>query len=205
MQAAVVRPSSDIPALGGPRYSLARILVLAGAAIAVATIVQFGGRLGLETHETGSFRFDAPSAWTVREAVIPFTGGSSQAVVGTVPIPRSCGLENVDINCYYAQRLPPASVSIVLLNSSPFTAADTLALARSEGTRLEVGGYEAYRFVHDINATDYYRSDAAASWLVVRPASTGSFWVIEARVRGPGADELVRDVERVVRSMRFGP
>ena len=189
-----------------PRRRIVAVTVI--VLIAAVAIPLLNG-IGLGRYRTGPFHFEAPVAWSVREARAAWTGGSSHAVIGTVPIPSRCGSGNVDINCYLGLKLPPSGVSIVLTSGGPFLRAedmaDYMARIRSEGSRMQISGIEAYRFDQEIAPNDYYRSDRAVSWLVFPDPEVGAGWVIDARVRGPGTDELMRDVERLVASMRLAP
>lgn len=184
------------------------VAVMAIVLIATVAIPLLNG-VGLERHRTGPFQFEAPAAWSVREARAAWSGGSSHAVIGTVPIPSRCGVGNVVINCYFGLRLPPSSVSIILLSGGPFLRAedmaDYMAQVRSEGSRMQIGGFEAYRFDQEIAPNDYYRADRWVSWLVFPDPEIGYSWTVEARVRGSDARELMRDVERFVASMRISP
>jgi hypothetical protein len=189
-----------------PRRGIVAVTV--AVLIATAAIPLLNG-IGLERYRTGPFHFEAPAAWTVREARAAWSGGQSHAVIGTVPIPSRCGSGNVDINCYFGLKPPPSSVSIVLTSGGPFLRAedmaDYMAQVRSEGSRMQIGGFEAYRFDREIAPNDYYRSDREVSWLVLPDPEVGAGWMIDARVRGPGTDALMRHVERLVASMRIAP
>jgi hypothetical protein len=185
-----------------PRQGI--IAVMVAILIAAVAIPLLNG-IGLERYRTGPFQFQAPAAWSVREARAAWSMGSSHAVIGTVPIPSRCGSGNVDINCYSVLKPPPSSVSIVLMTSSPLLPiADLdryLDEVRSKGSLTDVAGLEAHRFEHAIAPNDYYRSDLSVSWVVPQPELPGTFWIIDARVRGPGAEALMRDVLRFVASM----
>lgn len=209
MHAAAVLTDAPESTRAFPRTAR-RGIVAAAVIVLIATIaIPLLNGIGLERYRTGPFHFEAPAAWTVREARAAWSGGSSHAVIGTVPIPSRCGDGNVDINCYFGLRLPPSGVSITLTSGGPFLQADDmadyLAQVRSEGSRMQIGGFEAYRFDREIAPNDYYRSDREASWLVLPDPYVGVGWLIHASVRGPGTDGLMRDVERLVASMRLAP
>ena len=93
-----------------------------------------------------------------------------------LPLPPRRGIVAVavTVNCYFGLRLPPSGVSIILLSGGPFLRAadmaDYIAQVRSEGRRMQIGGFEAYRFDREIAPNDYYRSNRA---------------VVVARVTGP--------------------
>lgn len=192
-----------------PRTPRRGIVAVAVTVLIAAVATPLLNGIGFERYRTGPFHFEAPAAWSVREARAAWTGGSSHAVIGTVPIPSRCGSGNVDINCYFGLKLPPSSVSIILLSGGRFMRAedmaDYMAQVRSEGSRMQIGGFEAYRFDREIAPNDYYGSDGFVSWLVFPDPDVGVGWVIDARVRGPGTEELMRDVERLVASMRLAP
>lgn len=204
MQAAVA-DSRSRESTRAPRMVSARWAALAVVAIVGAFAIRLGAGPDLEDHRTGPFAFEAPAAWSVTDARAVWTGGSSYAVIGTAPIPASCLERHFDINCYLDHVPPPSSVSILLLNQSGILQVDDTERPPVEGTRMEIGGLEAYRIDHEIAPNDYYRSDVAVSWVVPYSEANGGPWVIDAKVRGPGAGELLADVERLVASMRIEP
>ena len=208
-QAAIASTGSRESVRTAPGFPLGGLAALAIIVTIGLVAIRLSGGSGLENHRTGPFTFEAPAAWSVTDARAAWTGGSSYAVVGTVPVPAACLTGFFDINCYLAQKPPPSSVSIVLATSSPLIRTvdigDYMGQVRAEGSRMEVGGFEAYRFDGDIAPNDYYRSDRVVSWLVLPNAEAMGGWVIDARVRGPGAHELMRDIERLVASMRIAP
>ena len=204
MQAAVADTRSR-ESTRAPRTSPARLAALAAVVIVGALAIRLGAGPDLESHRTGPFTFEAPATWSVTNARAAWTGGSSYAAIGTVPIPAWCLEGLFDINCHLQQVPPAASVSILLLNESGILQADLTKRPDPEGFRMEIGGLEAYRIDHEIAPHDYYRSDVAVSWVVPYSEANGGPWVIDAKVRGPGAEELLRDVERLVASMRIEP
>ena len=189
-----------------PRLGVVAVVVT--VLIAAVAIPLMNG-FGFERYRTGPFQFEAPGAWSVREARAAWSGGSSHAVIGTVPIPSRCGTGNVDINCYFGLKLPPSSVSIILLSGGPFLQtddmADYMAQVRSEGSRTQISGFDAYRFDREIAPNDYYGSDQVVSWLVLPDPDVPVGWVIDASVRGPGTEALMHAAERLVASMRLAP
>ena len=192
-----------------PGFAVGGLAALAIIVTIGMVAIRLSGGSGLENHRSGPFTFEAPAGWSVTDARAAWTGGSSYAVVGNVPVPAACLTGVFDINCYLAQKPPPSSVSVVLATSSPLIRTDDIGdymgELRSEGGRMEIGGFEAYRFDRDIAPNDSYRSDRVVSWLVLPSAEAVGGWVIDARVRGPGAHELMRDIERLVASMRIVP
>jgi hypothetical protein len=156
-------------------------------------------------HHDAGIGFDHPGAWPAHDAIASFTGGSVLAVLGTVPIPARCGTAHVDINCYYEQRLPPGTISVVVGTGS-FGGA-TLFDARTPDPheigreRVEVGGAPAV--VHHYHPGDFYGEDEAIGWEIAFPRSVLEAFVIQARLRGPGLAELRGELDRLIASVRL--
>jgi hypothetical protein len=156
-------------------------------------------------HHQAGIGFDYPAAWPVHDAIASFTGGSVLAVLGTVPVPSRCGTAHVDINCYYEQKLPPGTISLVVGTGS-FGGA-TLFDARTPDPheigreRVEVGGAPAV--VHRYRPGDFYGEDEAIGWEIAFPRSVLETFVIQARLRGPGLADLRRELDRLIASVRL--
>jgi hypothetical protein len=162
-------------------------------------------REGRHFHHEAGIAFDHPAAWPVHDAIASFTGGSVIAVLGTVPIPARCGTAHVDINCYYEQRLPPGTISIVVGTGSFGGATlfdqrtpDPHELSRE---RAEIGGAPAV--VHRYRPGDYYGEDEAMGWEIAFPRSVLEAFVIQARLRGPGLAELRRALDALIASIQL--
>jgi hypothetical protein len=189
-----VRPSS------GARRVAGALLVLAAYACGPRT--DAGGERHF--HHDAGIGFDYPAAWSVHDAIASFTGGSVLAVLGTVPVPTRCGTAHVDINCYYEQKLPPGTISVVVGTGS-FGGA-TLFDARTpdpheiDRERVEVGG--APGVVHHYRPGDFYGEDQAIGWEIAFPRSVLEAFVIQVRLRGPGLAELQRQLDGMIASVR---
>jgi hypothetical protein len=156
-------------------------------------------------HDESGIGFDHPAAWTLHDAYASFTGGAVIAVLGTVPVEPRCGSEHVDINCYYEQKLPPGTISIVVGTGSfggrtlfDERARDPLEVGR---TRAEVGGLPA--IVHRYGPGGYAEQDEAIGWEIAFPNSVLSVYAIEARLRGPGLPAMRADLDRLIASVRI--
>ena len=171
-----------------------------------------GPTADLRTLDTGEFAFDYPASWLAYDASASSSGGSSTAVLGTLPVERRCGDErHVDINCVYQQRLEPGHVRLDVgtgtyrggtIQDLPINDLPINEIGRI--TRVEVGGMPALFVESDGSPDSYYREDKTLHWEIARPGTDGSSVVeLEARLTEPGVAEGLAQLEALIASFRF--
>ncbi len=196
--------------------SLAFTAVVAAVVIAGPWLVRGGpfvgssfrvdpGADGTSTFLTDDFRFDFPSGWTVSDSFAAFSGGSEIALLGTLPVPASCGSDHVDINCVYGQPLEPGTIR-VFVGTRGFRADSILDRPDIEnGTtrRVSVGGMPTILDELAVTAEDFYRADLSLSWTIGFPTSLTNAVTIDVLARDPGSAEARAAAVALVASFAF--
>jgi hypothetical protein len=166
-----------------------------------------GPTADLRTLDAGDFSFDFPASWLAYEASASSSGGSSTAVLGTLPVERRCGDErHVDINCVYQQRLEPGHVRLHVGTGTyrDGTIQDPPINEIGRITRVEVGGMPALFAESDGAPDSYYREDKSLHWEIARPGTDGTSVVeLEARLTEPGVAEGLAQLKALIASFRF--
>jgi hypothetical protein len=162
------------------------------------------GPPGLKTFTYGEIAFDFPAEWSLRDASVPFSGGSVIAVVGTLPVDPACGLGHVDINCYYEQRLEPGTISIVV-GTGAYRGGTIFDPERAAPPtiRTTIAGMPALFTDRGRPAESYYLSDLDLTWEIAQPSTPSSVYRIDVGIRGPGVDDYRRQAEALAASFRF--
>jgi hypothetical protein len=186
----------------GRGLALVGVVFLLILALLAAPLI--GSRL---VPDTGRFRggglsFEVPAGWKVRDASIPFSGGSVIAIVGTLPVDASCGTEHVDINCYHQQRLEPGTISVVV-GSAAYRGSTIFAAAEEAGGLITIAGSPGFMRIRPAPPGNYYLADEYREWSIARPGSVSSVYTIEANLRGPGLERMRADLDSLVASIQL--
>ncbi|MBI2781570.1 MAG: hypothetical protein HYX55_07230 [Chloroflexi bacterium] len=170
---------------------------------------------GTKRVQLNGISFDVPFAWTVHTDIPPTTGpGNAVALIGTLPW-GPC--DPYDINCHYRERLSSGQIEVeVSVNSLLGRDMCSFALdrpdlaPRTDGIRVtETHYFRADRrpaivtlFSFD-GATDYYGSDGWRTWMFAPANSVDQVYEISAKWRGPGDDDFIAALDRLVSSIRL--
>lgn len=187
-------------------------LVIAASLVVISTLVLNGTkRVSL-----GGLSFDVPFTWDVHTQIPPSTGtGSMLALIGTLPW-GDCDAS--DVNCHFQERLDrheiELQVSLGNLLSTDFCAYahDRPDLVpRTDGVRvngihyIRVDGRPAIATEYSLDTPDYYLSDGWRKWEIAPADTTQARYTISAMWRGPGDDEFLAALDRLVASITLGP
>jgi len=191
---------------------------LIGGALAAALVV-IGVALFIQIStkriSAGGLSFDVPFGWTVHTDLPPTTGmGQTFALVGTLPW-GDCGA--IDINCHYQERLSEHEIqvefSIGILPGNDFCAfaKERPDLeGRGDGVRvaethyLRIDGRPAVETTYSLANPDYYGSDAWRQWDIAPADTTTTRYQVFAEWRGPGEEDLLSALDRMVTSIDLG-
>jgi hypothetical protein len=179
--------------LGGPRGAL------------TGTFTVRDGEPGTKVLDAGEFSFAFPAGWSAVDSQSGgFSGGSSIAVLGTLPVDPRCGSGHVDVNCVYEQRLEPGTVR-AWVGTRSYRTGSILDEPAFEGSweALTVDGMPARLDQPVISPDDFYRSDLALTLSVARPAGFGHVVTIELLARDPGANAARAAMDTIIASFRF--
>lgn len=162
------------------------------------------GEAGTRVLDAGEFSFAFPAEWSVADSAASFSGGSSIAVLGTLPVDPRCGTGHVDINCVYEQHLEPGTVR-AWVGTAAYRSGSILDEPQVDGSweALTVDGMPALLVERTITPDDYYGSDLELTLRVARPAGFGQTVTIELRARDPGADGARATLDNIIASFRF--
>ncbi|HEY4228065.1 MAG TPA: hypothetical protein VGM49_06985 [Candidatus Limnocylindrales bacterium] len=191
----------------GPLLALLPIAVLAATLLVWPRVSHYSAQ---------GISFDYPYGWTVHGDLGPSSGaGSIYAVLGTLPW-GPC--DAYDINCHFAERLDRREIEIQvgdgLLLSGDFCAyaLDRSDLVpRTDGIRvsgihyIRIDGRPAIETEYSLDTTDYYLSDGWRKWEIAPADTTAIRYTISAMWRGPGDDEFLAELDRLVASIKLGP
>ena len=183
------------------------LVVTVSAVIAVAAIPHGSGgpQPAFRTYDSGTFHFTYPGSWDIHTNLPATTGfGSTVAILGTLPIDPACG--DLDINCYYQEKLQPGTLSVVVGTAT--TAATTLldTPLQASDTRTTVDGLPAIFSDRGHVVGDYYESDLSIGWRIATPRSLSDMVTVDASIRGPGTETMRGQVEALIASFGFdGP
>jgi hypothetical protein len=189
------------------------------ALVVVATVLLVASSVynGTKRVSLGGLSFDVPFSWNVHTQIPPTTGpGNTLALIGTLPW-GSC--DAYDVNCHYQERLDrheiQVDVSVGFLAGSDFCAYalnNPDAAPRSDGVEvtaihyIRVGGRPAIATEYSLDATNnYYLADGWRKWEIAPADTTRVRYTISAMWRGPGDDEFLSALDRLVASVKLGP
>jgi len=140
--------------------------------------------------------------------------GQTFALVGTLPW-GNCAAS--DINCHYQERLSEHQIQVELsIGILPGTDFCSFAKerpdleGRSDGVRvaethnLRIDGRPAVETTYSLEQPDYYGADAWRQWDIAPPDTTTMRYEIFAEWRGPGEDDLLAALDRMVASLHLG-
>jgi hypothetical protein len=172
--------------------------------LAVLAAPLIGSRLLLDTgrFRGGGLSFEVPTGWKVRDASIPFSGGSVIAIVGTLPVDPSCGTAHVEINCFYQQRLELGTISVVV-GTAAYRGSTIFAVAEEAGGLITIAGSPGFMQVRPAPPENFYVADEYREWSFAMPGSVSNVYTIEANLRGPGLDRMRADLEALVASIQL--
>ena len=157
----------------------------------------------MQTFDEGGITFAYPMGW--RE--YPFTSDTSMssqfAYLVTANIPELCPAtpepSSPATTCPDPYQLTPGSMGVSISNEGDVLSAP--GLHRPAGsTALTVDGLPAY-----FQTVPAPGVDLGLSWAIARPGSVDNYYVIDARLRGPGLDQMRRQLEALIASLRYDP
>lgn len=169
---------------------------------------------GIRAYVGHGVEFGYPTTWTMNDTGWPTSGfGSVWAVIGTMPWgPCLPG----DLNCHYQVRLEPGQIEVEL-GRGTLPGGDVCVMGRTRsdlegrgpddpqafGSLMRVGGRPALVTDYAVGQRDYYRSDEWRRWVIAAPGSTGEYYSIDAKYRGPDVATFRRQLDDLVASLRF--
>ncbi len=190
--------------LAGPALALLPLIV-----IAVLVIV---GRQP-QRFAVDGIQFEVPSTWRIHDQIPPTSGmGSVLALIGTLPW-GPCDAS--DINCHFQERLDRNEIQVELSLSSGIGgdfcayAHDRPDMERNDGVRvmethyLRIDGRPAISTIYSIDTPGYYLATSWRTWQIAPAESIQSRYSISAEWRGPGDDEFIAELDRLVASIRL--
>jgi hypothetical protein len=189
------------------------------AFVVVATVVLVASLVytGTKRVSLGGLSFDVPFSWDVHTQLPATTGpGHTLALIGTLPW-GNC--EAYDDNCHYQERLDrheiQVDVSVGFLAGSDLCAYalhNPDAAPRSVGVEVtaihyvRVDGRPAIATEYSLDTTNnYYLADGWRKWEIAPADTTRVRYTIFAEWRGPGDDELLAALDRIIASVKLGP
>lgn len=191
---------------------------LVTAALVVAVLIALGVALvtsGTKRVTLRGLSFAVPFGWTAHTEISPSTGmGQTLALIGTLPW-GPCDAS--DINCHFQERLSrdeiQVEVSIGFLPDGGFCAyaQDRPDLEpRTDGIRVTETHYfridarPAIVTEYSLDTSDYYGSDGWRKWEIAPLDTTDEVYRIFAMWRGPGDDQFLSALNRLVDSIDLG-
>jgi hypothetical protein len=210
----------DLPATGPGvivlRKPRRRTVVVAVGVVAMLVLVSTVALNHPKRVSLGGITFEVPASWAVHTDIPPTTGpGSTLALLGTLPW-GDCA--NSDINCHYQERLSRNEIEVEVSLVS-LLGGDYCAFARqrpdleprSDGIRVtethyfRIDGRPAIMTDYSLDTSDYYGSDGWREWEIAPADTTGGFYRIFAKWRGPDDGAFLAGLDRLIGSIDLGP
>jgi hypothetical protein len=159
---------------------------------------------GTRVLDAGEFSFAFPAEWSAVDSGASYSGGSSIAVLGTLPVDPRCGSGHVDVNCVSEDRLEPGTVR-VMVGTASYRTGSILDEPAFEGSweALTVDGMPARLDQPAIQPDDFYRSDLALTLSVARPAGFGHVVTIELLAREPGIEAARAAMDTIIETFHY--
>jgi hypothetical protein len=194
-----------------------RTAIAALVFVAAAVLVAFSVYNGMKRVSLGGLSFDVPFSWNVHTEIPGTTGpGAELAIIGTLPW-GNC--DAYDVNCHYQERLDrheiQVDVSVGFLGGTDLCAYalnNPDAVPRSDGTEvtaihyIRIDGRPAIATAYSVDRTNnYYLADGWRKWDIAPADATRVRYTIFAEWRGPGDDEFLAALDRLVASVQLGP
>ena len=187
------------------------VAILLGTALVIGFLLLV--RPGSTTYSVNGISLDVPADWVIHDNLPPTTGmGQVYALVGTLPW-GPCS--DNDINCHYGERLDhhqiEVGVGVLSLLADDFCAfakARPDLEPRSDGIRVSethyvrIDGRPAIWTAWSLDSPDYYLSDGWREWRIAPVGSTTSIYVLSAKWRGPGDDQLLAELDQLISSIK---
>jgi hypothetical protein len=194
-----------------PMARWAAYLVIVAAAVGVAYLAVEQRQLGPGPSPTvtpvedsarldlGGLVLDYPASWEYHEFqfVASFFDVLGYLTTGSFDPASICTGGNDRVSCNFSGHpVEPGGVVVKFVNWAPPT--DGIS-AEPGDTQVTVGGMPAR--ITEATAGDIL----ALTWRVRQPGGPSGWFEIEARMREPGTDELRRQVEAMIASLKFDP
>lgn len=153
--------------------------------------------------EIDDLAFARPAAWQWSALAAPVKAGDGE-VLGYLVTPgvdaaTLCTPRDADACALSADDIGAGSVAVELSSGSSLTADVWQDEAPADAEATTAGGMPALF----TEATE--GQDQVLSWTVARPEVAGGWYRLDARLRGPGQEELRSELESVVESISFEP
>lgn len=147
--------------------------------------------------------FARPSTWQWSALAAPVEAGDGD-VIGYLVTPgvdaaSLCKPDKPDACALTADDIGAGSVAVELTSGNSLTADVWQDEAPADAEAVTAGGMPA---LHR-ESTD--GDDQVLSWTVARPETAGGWYRLDARLRGPGQDELRSELDALVESISFEP
>ncbi len=193
--------------LPGALAMLAVLLLLVAACVGTGPLAHPDppAPSGLATFHDSGLVFNYPATWRMTHPSVDSSFSHLIADLATVDIPTPCATtvtpSFTEIACADRYQLVPSSIVVsVSAGGSP---GFDITMRPKDATPLTVGGLPAY--VEPNTDATTTEADLSLAWTISHPQSVGNFYMISARMRGPGLTQMRSQLDALIGSIHYDP
>jgi hypothetical protein len=158
---------------------------------------------GLQTFDEDGITFAYPAGWRDYQVFSDTSMSSEFAELATANIPNPCATSPqpspVGSVCPDTNPMPPGSMVVDFSDSGVLGFAPGMSRP-PRSTALTVDGLPAYFWTPPSPS-----ADQTVAWAISRPGSLDNYYEIEARLQGPGINQLRQQLDALIASLRYDP